>query len=105
MMDSRVGPRSVVPCFLRIQTRLNCAAYAYLTDRRALACRNAVSYLCTAGWRWRGPPAALLGRFLPRLRAAPSGVAFFVSADSIRIKRNQELGGSFFPPWNTIAPP
>ena len=33
--------------------------------------------LCSAGWRWRRDPAALLGRFLPRLRAAPSGVAFF----------------------------
>gem|GEM_PF-1448305 len=53
-------------------------ACAYLPRFRAIAYRTAISYLCTAGRRWRRGPAALLGRFLPRLRAAPSGVAFFV---------------------------
>ena len=46
-----------------------------------LALCAAHSILCIAGSRWRRGPAALLGRFLPRLRAAPSGVAFFLVRD------------------------
>jgi len=74
-------------------------ACAYLPRFRAIAYRTAISYPCTAGRRWRRGPAALLGRFLPRLRAAPSGVAFFVcraragrqAVSGGRVKRNWEL--------------
>jgi hypothetical protein len=81
------------------------ARCACLPAHHAIAYRIAISYLCIAGRRWRRPPAALLGRFLPRLRAAPSGVAFFIfgsrpgdgasSELATAVKRNRELDRTF----------
>ena len=39
------------------------------------SCALRLNY-CSAIWRWRRPIAALLGRFLPKLRAARKGGLF-----------------------------
>ena len=59
-----------------------------LAGQLALRCKP--RDCCNAAQRWHRWAAALLGRFLPRLRAAPSGVAFFLerlSSSKLRLAK------------------